>query len=155
MTVKEAEVLDSILESLIGKTFSSAEYDFPLLEPNYRRGQNSNSLAYLPYLKILELFDDIVKVEYNGGVNPCVKSTLKTKEFYDKGGFAGQYNRQQEENKKQKKTEELQLSNISFDNIEKRFGVKTQKLRYILTIVGVVLSLIGIGIAIISLIKSK
>ena len=82
-------------------------------------------------------------------------NSLKTKEFYENGGFIGLYNRQQSELEEKKSKDDLEKSNLKLGNKQLTFSVGKQKPLYILAILGVVLALASIVIAILSLINSK
>ncbi len=142
LTEKDAQILDKILEKVEDGQFLELDNVIPHQDCKY-------------YFDIFTRYPDIVKPSTCKPNRYQLTTTNNTKIFKNNGGFVEKYNKQKEEIEKQKKIEDLQLSNQLLENQQLTFTVEKQRKLYMLTILGFIISLVSIGIAIIALIKSK
>lgn len=138
LTKKDAEILDKILELVRENQFVQLDTVIPVLHCSY-------------YFGILIRFPEIVKISTTKPQKYHITSSTNTEEFKRNGGFRSLYEEQQKELTEKKKIEDLQLSNLSLENEEKRFRVRKQKTLFILAIIGSVGVVVGILVTLIKL----
>lgn len=145
---KDAEILQTILNTIIQKGYASSD-NLPSLTNNFLSDlPESKRVDYKYYVDLINIFN-VVKIEKTIGdgfvINPI---PLITKRFYVDGGFEGLFEQQQQEQIMKDEYEKIRLNKLKWDSKLSKWQAKTFWYVFVLGIVGGICGILSLTLQI-------